>query len=278
MKQRNLKAVRSVLITGIAGSGGSYLAEHISEHHPEVKIHGLARWRSTAQNLRDIRGKVAVHEADLLDFSSVLAVLKASKPDAIFHLAAHANVRTSFITPTAVLNNNIIGTSHLLEAVRIAKPDTVIQLCSTSEVYGQVGPKDIPIKESVPLRPVSPYAVSKTAQDLLGWSYFKSYGMKVIRTRMFTYFNPRRVDLFATSFARQIALIERGLLKELTHGNLDSVRTFIDVRDAVRARKISAAESVAKYAIRKTSPRPTPAATQVACAAASRDSAWRPSG
>ena len=223
------------MITGIAGSGGSYLAEYIAEHHPEVQIHGLARWRSTAQNLRAVSEKVSVHEADLLDFSSVLAVLKASKPDAIFHLAAHANVRTSFITPTAVLNNNIIGTSHLLEAVRIAKPDTIIQLCSTSEVYGQVDPKDVPIMESAPLRPVSPYAVSKTAQDLLGWSYFKSYGMPVIRTRMFTYFNPRRTDLFATSFARQIAWIERGLLKELTHGNLNSVRTFIDVRDAVRA-------------------------------------------
>ncbi|MEK7388712.1 MAG: GDP-mannose 4,6-dehydratase [Elusimicrobiota bacterium] len=235
MKRQNLKAVRSVLITGVAGSGGSYLAEHIAEHHPEVKIHGLARWRSTAQNLSGVRAQVLVHEADLLDLSSVLAVLETSKPDAIFHLAAHANVRTSFITPTAVLNNNIIGTSHLLEAVRLVRPDAVVQLCSTSEVYGQVDPKDVPIKESAPLRPVSPYAVSKTAQDLLGWSYFKSYGMKIIRTRMFTYFNPRRADLFATSFARQIAFIERGLLKELTHGNLDSVRTFIDVRDAVRA-------------------------------------------
>jgi GDP-D-mannose dehydratase len=157
------------------------------------------------------------------------------RPDAIFHLAAHANVRVSFITPASVLTNNVLGTSNLFEAIRLLKLDPVIQLCSTSEVYGQVDPKDVPIKEDAPLRPVSPYAVSKTAQDLLGWSYFTSYHMRVIRTRMFTYLNPRRTDLFATSFARQVAWIERGLQKELLHGNLDSVRTFIDVRDAVRA-------------------------------------------
>jgi len=144
-------------------------------------------------------------------------------------------VRASFITPGSVLTNNILGTSNLFEAVRLAKIDPVIQLCSTSEVYGQVDPKDVPIKETAPIRPASPYAVSKTAQDLLGWTYFVSYKMRIIRTRMFAYLNPRRADLFATAFARQVARIERGLQKELVHGNLDSVRTLIDVRDAMRA-------------------------------------------
>lgn len=226
--------LRRVLITGISGSGGSYLAEHVREFHPEVEVHGMARWRSTAQNLSAVPS-VTVHECDLLDFSSVFSVLDEVRPDAIFHLAAHANVRASFITPASVLTNNVLGTSNLFEAIRLLKLDPVIQLCSTSEVYGQVDPKDVPIKEDAPLRPVSPYAVSKAAQDLLGWSYFTSYHMRVIRTRMFTYLNPRRTDLFATSFARQVAWIERGLQKELLHGNLDSVRTFIDVRDAVRA-------------------------------------------
>lgn len=227
--------IRRVLITGATGSGGSYLAEHILEHEKGVEVHGLSRWHSTTQNAGRTDRRVIVHECDLLDFGSVFSALKAARPDAIFHLAAHANVRASFQTPDSVLSNNILGTSHLLEAVRLLELDPIVQICSTSEVYGQVDPKDVPITESAPLRPVSPYAVSKTAQDLLGWSYFRSYGMKVIRTRMFTYLNPRRTDLFATSFARQIARIELGMQKVLLHGNLDSVRTFIDVRDAVRA-------------------------------------------
>jgi GDPmannose 4,6-dehydratase/GDP-4-dehydro-6-deoxy-D-mannose reductase len=229
--------IKRALITGITGSGGSYLAEYIVQNHPAVEVHGIGRWHSTsaADNLREIRSRVTVHECDLMDFSSVLAALEKAKPDAIFHLAAHANVRASFQTPLAVMNNNIMGTANLFEAVRASKINPVFQLCSTSEVYGQVDPKDVPIREETPMRPSSPYAVSKVTQDLLGYTYFVAYRMPVIRTRMFAYLNPRRTDLFATSFARQVARIERGLQKELVHGNLDSVRTIIDVRDAMRA-------------------------------------------
>ncbi len=232
------RTFQRVLITGITGSGGSYLAEHIVHRHPEVEVHGLSRWHSTttSDNLAAIRDRIHVHEADLMDLSSVFALMDEVKPDAIFHLAAHANVRTSFITPHAVLANNILGTSNLFEAVRLTRLDPIIQLCSTSEVYGQVDPKHVPITEDCPIRPASPYAVSKVAQDLLGGSYWMSYQMRIIRTRMFAYLNPRRTDLFATSFARQVAWIEQGLQKnEVVHGNLDSVRTLIDVRDAMRA-------------------------------------------
>lgn len=226
-----------VLITGIAGSGGSYLAEYIVNNCPAVEVHGISRWHSTTatDNLGSVRDKVKVYEADLLDLSSVLAALEEAKPDAIFHLAAHANVRASFITPNTVLTNNILGTNNLFEAVRLLRLDPVIQLCSTSEVYGQLEPQYVPVKEDAPLRPASPYAVSKVAQDMLGWTYFTSYKMRIIRTRMFAYLNPRRADLFATSFAKQVAWIESGLQKELVHGNLDSVRTLLDVRDAMRA-------------------------------------------
>jgi GDP-mannose 4,6-dehydratase len=230
----NPTSIHRVLITGIAGSGGSYLAEYVAENHPGVEVHGIMRWHSSGRLAEHPRGAI-IHEADLLDLGSVFNVLDEVRPDAIFHLAAHANVRLSFNTPTPVLMNNIIGTTNLFEAVRLAKLAPVIQLCSTSEVYGQVGPKDVPIKEDAPLRPVSPYAVSKVAQDLLGWSYFVSHGMRIIRTRMFTYLNPRREDLFASAFAKQVALIECGRQDDLAHGNLDSVRTIIDVRDAMRA-------------------------------------------
>ncbi|MBI4062700.1 MAG: GDP-mannose 4,6-dehydratase [Elusimicrobia bacterium] len=231
------KIFERVLITGIAGSGGSYLAEYIDNNHPHVQIHGIVRWHSTTatRNLASIADRITLHECDMNDLGSLVRVLQITKPGAIFHLASHANVHASFQAPLAVLNNNIMSTANLLEAVRLTGIHPIIQLCSTSEVYGQVNPKDVPIEENAPLRPASPYAVSKVTQDLLGWSYFINYKMKIIRTRMFAYINPRRDDLFASSFARQVARIETGLQKELTHGNLNSVRTLIDVRDAMES-------------------------------------------
>lgn len=237
MKMNKNLSIQKVLITGVGGSGGSYLAEHIIRHHPGVEICGITRWRSTSSssNLSNIENKVKIYESDLNDFGSFFSVIRDVRPDAIFHLAAYANVRASFITPQTVLSNNIIGTNNLFEAIRLARIDPIILLCSSSEVYGQVDPKDVPITEGCPTNPASPYAVSKVAQDFLGWSYFVSYRMKIIRTRAFSYLNPRRADLFASSFARQIARIEKGLQKELIHGNLDSVRTLVDVRDIMEA-------------------------------------------
>lgn len=231
---------RRALITGIAGSGGSYLAEHLVDR-AEAEVHGISRWHSTttARNLREVAGRVVLHECDLMDLSSVVRVLTEVRPDFVYHLASHANVRASFTTPVAVMENNIIGTVNLLEGIRLAGIAPRIQLCSTSEVYGQVDPSMVPIREDAPMRPASPYAVSKVTQDLLGHTYFQAYGMDIVRTRMFAYLNPRRADLFATSFALQVARIEAGLQDELVHGNLDSVRTFIDVRDAMEAYRVA---------------------------------------
>ena len=231
------KKIKKILITGINGSGGSYLGEYIIKNKKSIKVYGISRWHSTTanNNISNIKDKINVYECDLNDLSSILTVLKNINPDVIFHLAAHANVRASFDTPSAVLSNNILGTLNLLESIRLLKYDPIIQICSTSEVYGQVSPRDVPIKETTPFKPASPYAVSKIAQDLLGRTYFTSYKMKIVITRMFAYFNPRRTDLFASSFAKQIAWIEQGWQKDLVHGNLDSIRTMIDVRDAMRA-------------------------------------------
>ena len=225
------------LITGISGSGGSYLAEYTLNNRPGVEVHGISRWHSTStsKNLEEISKQIQVHECDLNDFGSILSVLKKVKPDYLFHLASHANVRACFDTPLAVLQNNIMGTANLLEAIRYSDIHPKIQICSTSEVYGQVDPKNVPIKEDCPLNPSSPYAVSKTTQDFLGYTYFKNRNMDIIRTRMFAYLNPKRADLFSTSFAKQVARIEKGLQKELLHGNLDSTRTIIDVRDAMES-------------------------------------------
>jgi len=143
-----------------------------------------------------------------MDYGSVLEVLKKVNPKYIFHIASHANVRDSFDNPVSVFDNNTKGTLNLLDAVRRLNQKPIIQICSTSEVYGNVDEKDVPIKENCPINPASVYAVSKLAQDYLGLVYFKNYGIPVVRTRMFSYLNPRRKDLFATSFAIQIAEIE----------------------------------------------------------------------
>tara|TARA_B110000003_G_scaffold35631_1_gene32796 strand:+ start:184 stop:1155 length:972 start_codon:yes stop_codon:yes gene_type:complete len=229
--------MKRILITGISGSGGSYLAEYLVNNQPQVEVHGMMRWHSTASsdNLNKIRDKIHLHETDLTDFSSTLNTLEKIRPDGIFHVASFANVRVAFDTPLAVLNNNIIGTANLFEAIRFLSINPVIQLCSTSEVYGKVDPKNVPINENCPINAVNPYSVSKVTQDLLGQTYYSAYGMRIIRTRMFAYLNPRRSDLFATSFALQVARIEAGKQKTLFHGNLDSTRTLIDVRDAMES-------------------------------------------
>ena len=213
-----MRTFKRALITGITGSGGSYLAEYIRSKHPEVEIFGISR-----------------KNCDLTEYVFVEKELRDMCPDVIFHLASDADVYWSFQLPQDYLQNNIIGTCNLFEAVRKLKQDPLILHCSTSEVYGQVDPKNVPIAEDCPINPVSPYAISKAAQDFLAKTYFDCYGQRIIRTRMFGYINPRRSDLFATAFARQIVRIEKGGKRDLVYGNLNSVRTLIDVRDAVRA-------------------------------------------
>src|SRR3990167_9920337 len=180
------RVFKKALITGIRGSGGSYLSEYIRDNHPEVEVFGIYR-----------------ENCDLDNYRNVIIVLNEIKPDVIFHLASNADVRASFDHPQEVLRNNILGTCNLFEAVRRLKLDPIIQHCSTSEVYGQVDPKNVPITEDCPIQPVSPYAISKTAQDFLAQTYYRSYGLKIIITRMFAYVNPRRTNLFASSFASQ---------------------------------------------------------------------------
>jgi len=228
--------MKRALITGIAGSGGSHLAEYLVEQQ-NVEVHGISRWHSTTSNfnLQNVKNDIILHECDLNDLSATIRAIEKCRPDYIFHLAAHANVHVCFSNPIAVLQNNINNTINLFEAIRIVGVDPIIQFCGTSEVYGNVDKKNIPIKEDHPLEPVNIYAVSKLTQEKIASSYFYSYGMKVVITRMFAYINPRRSDIFSSAFAKKIVEIERGEREILTHGNLDSVRTLIDVRDAMES-------------------------------------------
>lgn len=225
-----------ILITGVTGFVGSHLADYTLELHPEVEIYGLKRWRSPRDNIRHIEDRLKLYDGDLRDLSSMLGIVKEIKPDLIFHLAAQSFVPMSYSAPTDTLTTNIIGTANLLEAVRILEIDPRILVCSSPEVYGQPSEEDLPITEECPLRPLSPYAVSKVGEDALAYMYYQAYGLKTIRSRAFSHTGPRRGDVFvASAFAKQIAKIERRLQDVIRVGNLDSVRTFCDVRDMVRA-------------------------------------------
>jgi len=235
------RKISTVLITGITGFVGSHLADYILKHHPKVNIIGLARWRSPTDNIAHCIDKITLHYGDLTDLPSLKTLLVQERPDAIFHLAAQSYVPYSFIAPVATLESNIMGTCHLLEAVKELKQtsgyDPVIHICSSSEVYGQVQEGEVPILETNPFRPASPYAVSKVGEDMLAQQYWDSWKIQTIRTRMFTHTGPRRGSVFVVSnFARQIAAIEAQIKPPvIAVGNLKSVRTFTDVRDAVHA-------------------------------------------
>lgn len=226
-----------VLITGITGFAGSHLAEYILAEHAGVEVCGLVRWRSRMDNIEGIRDKIVLKEGDLKDIVSLRAVLDQVRPDRIFHLAAQSFVPSSWKLPAETFAINALGEIHLFEAVLSLKLESRIQVAGSSEEYGQVYPDEIPMKETNPLRPLSPYAVSKVAQDLLAYQYHKSYGLQTIRTRGFNHTGPRRGDVFVTSsFAKQVAEVEKGKREPVIRvGNLEAKRDFCDVRDVARA-------------------------------------------
>lgn len=224
------------LITGITGFAGSHLAEYILENHADVEIFGTMRWRSRTENILAIESRIRLLECDLRDQSSVKQLVERVRPDKIFHLAAQSFVPSSWNAPAESLTTNILGQLHIFEAVRAVDLDPWIQIACSSEEYGLVHEDELPIKETNPLRPLSPYAVSKVGQDYLGYQYHKSFGMKVVRTRGFNHDGPRRGDVFVSSnFAKQLAAIEKGKKAPVIHvGNLEARRDFTDVRDMVR--------------------------------------------
>jgi len=223
-----------VLITGITGFVGSHMAEYALAKGAQV--FGSNRWRSKTENIDHLRDKVTFIESDLRDLSSVRSLLEISQPDFVVHLAAQSFVGVSWHAPAETLTTNIISQVHLLEAIRGLKMSPRFLAVGSSEEYGLVQPDELPITEDNQLRPLSPYAVSKVAQDMMAFQYFKSYGLPIIRTRAFNHEGPRRGDVFVTSnFARQIAEIEAGLREPVLYvGDLTPRRDYSDVRDIVR--------------------------------------------
>ena len=224
------------LITGITGFAGSHLAEFILSNHPDVEVYGIMRWRSRTENIEAIEKRVQLVECDLRDATSVKTLLGRVRPDKIFHLAAQSYVPASWNAPGESLTTNIIGQLNIFEAVRELKIEPWIQIACSSEEYGLVKEDELPIKETNPLRPLSPYAVSKVGQDYLGYQYHMSFGLNVVRTRAFNHDGPRRGDVFVSSnFAKQLVEVEKGKRPAVIHvGNLEARRDFSDVRDIVR--------------------------------------------
>jgi len=227
--------MRRVLVTGVTGFAGSHLVDYMLTRN-DCEIFGIQRWRSPLENVEHIKDKFTLVECDLRDASSTRDTLERIRPDWIFHLAAQSFVPTSWSAPTESLTTNVLGELNLFEAVRRIGLTCRIQLACSSEEYGMVFPDELPIKETNPLRPLSPYAVSKVAQDMLGYQYWMSWKVDCVRTRGFTHEGPRRGPVFvASDFAKQIADIEKGRKEPVLHvGNLEAKRDFTDVRDMVR--------------------------------------------
>lgn len=233
---------KKCLITGITGMVGSHLADFILRN-TDWKIYGLCRWRSPLDNVEHLfdiinkQKRLFFEYGDLTDQNSLDLVISRVKPDYVFHLAAQSYPKTSFHDSTLTYNTNVIGTSRLLESIKKFKINPIIHICSSSEVFGRVSKKDLPIDENCSFHPASPYAISKIGTDLIGKFFFEAYGLKIFITRMFTHTGPRRGDVFAeSSFAKQLVMIEKNIIPPVIYtGNLESLRTYADVRDAVEA-------------------------------------------
>ena len=228
--------MRRVLVTGVTGFVGSHLVDYMLERG-DCEIFGIQRWRSPTENIAHFIDRIHLVECDLRDASSTRDTIESVRPDWIFHLAAQSFVPTSWSAPTESLSTNIIGQVNLFEAVRRLELKCRIQLACSSEEYGMVLADEVPIRETNPLRPLSPYAVSKVGQDMLGYQYWMSWKTDVVRTRGFNHEGPRRGPVFvASDFAKQIADIEKGRKPAvLSVGNLEAKRDFTDVRDMVKA-------------------------------------------
>ena len=231
-----------VFITGFAGMVGSHLADYLFEN-TNLEIHGFVRWQDDLENIHHLiehinnKNRIFLHYGDLNDSNSIYKVVEEIIPKMVFHLAAQSYPLTSFNSSEETYNTNILGTERLLLACKRFCPKAAIHVCSSSEVFGKVPRAEVPINENCSFHPASPYAISKVGTDLIGRYFGEAYNMKVVTTRMFTHTGPRRGDVFAeSSFAKQIAMIEKKIIKpQIYVGNLDSMRTWADVRDAVRA-------------------------------------------
>jgi GDP-4-dehydro-6-deoxy-D-mannose reductase len=223
------------LITGVTGFAGSHLAEYLMAH-TDLEVWGTDI-RSNDRNIAAIRDDMHLIVGDISDPVVVSDVLSQAEPDYLFHLAAQAFVPLSWSDPWQTMANNIRAQLNILQILSNSTARPRLLVVGSADEYGMISPDDLPVSEEAPLRPYSPYAVSKIAQDMLGYQYFASHGLPVVRVRPFNHIGARQSPSFvASDFAKQIAEIEQGRRDPLLSvGNLDAERDFTDVRDMVRA-------------------------------------------
>jgi len=231
-----------VLITGVSGFVGSHLVDLLVRKRDVYDLYGIVRERSSLDKIAGHLEFIDLFNCDLISLSTVLKVIREVKPQHIYHLAGESSVKLSWEGAVSMVNSNIVGSLNLLEALRMAGARrTRVLLSCSSEEYGLAPQDRIPIGEDTPLKPVSPYGVSKAAVDMFGYQYYRSYGIQTIRIRAFNHTGPRRPPIYAlSSFAKQVAEIERGVRQnEIYVGNLDVIRDYTDVRDTVRAYELA---------------------------------------
>jgi GDP-4-dehydro-6-deoxy-D-mannose reductase len=219
------------LVLGASGFAGSHLCEHLLTRDRRVV--------GTATTLRPglVPEGIEWHACDVRDRPTVQELVRRLQPDEVYHLAAPPFVPDSFVDPTETYRTIVLGTSHVLEAVRAFSPHSVVLVVTTGEVYGQGDPlKPSRYVETAPFRPRSPYAAAKAAADLVAQAAHTAFGLKVLRARPFNHFGPRQSPRFVcASFARQLATIHAGHAPPaLRVGNLETRRDFLDVGDVVR--------------------------------------------
>ena len=237
-----------ILITGITGFVGSHMADFILGLDGDFEVFGLKRWHlSRMDNLRHIMERITLVDCDLTDPVGTREMMETVKPDRIFHCAAESFVSPSWKNPHRYMAVNYNGTVNLLECLRLSGSKAPFHIPGSGEEYGQIEEHELPITPETVMRPVNPYAVTKIAQDLIGYVYNQSYGINTIRTRAFNHEGPRRDKVFGIPwYAYQVAMVEAGKMEPLLKvGHLDDRRNFTHVSDMVRAYWISTEKCVA---------------------------------
>lgn len=224
---------KKALITGINGFVGSHLVEFLLKDNYEIVGFDIT---DNIEN-RIIPRDIKVVTGDLCDEQQVNEVVNNFLPDVIFHLAAQSSVKLSFENPIETLSININGALNILETISKLETPPKTLIISSSEIYGQLRPEQVPVTEDSPLKPVNPYAVSKATVDLLAYQYYKAYNLPIYWARAFSHSGPRqRTVAVLSDWSFQTAKIELGLTSpEIKVGNLNVTRDYTDVRDTVRA-------------------------------------------
>jgi GDP-4-dehydro-6-deoxy-D-mannose reductase len=228
--------MKKVLITGASGFAGGFLAEYLLSQN-QFEVFGTYHSEKSLQQ-SPLKDRITFRQIDLMQATQVENLINEIRPDHIYHLAAASPVAKSFEDPIQTMHTNIDSQINLLEAVKKAElRESSFMIASSAQVYGYVQPSDLPIDEQTSLRPANPYAISKIAQDYLGFQYALSHGLRIIRVRPFNHIGPRQsLGFVVADFAKQIVDIEKGEKEpKIQVGNLEAKRDFTDVRDMVRA-------------------------------------------